>query len=340
MSHSLAGEINSKSFGFEWQLKLCNDHDPTIVDKQVKHSPEFTTHTFGKDIKWCLRIEWYPNLDPNGRSENQISVFLNNSSSLKVETTANFSLIGSNNVKYKDFSSPKQLVKPNQYVGCEKFAELNFLIDPRNDIIRNEKMTISCQITIHRLFPEQSFTRLNEFDDFENLFLSEKFSDLTVISADEKEIHVHKNILAIRSPFFNAMFEHDMLEKIENTVKIENFKYEVLIEVFRFIYSGKVNKLDLLICELLRAAEFFDIQGLKLLCEEAMLSDISKENAIMCLIAADQNNSNNAQEIINFIVENAKNFVKTPEFQSLATSNPDLIYKIMKCMVYKNKSSE
>lgn len=167
-----------------------------------------------------------------------------------------------------------------------------------------------------------------------------KFSDLTVISAEGKKLYLHKSILASRSPVFAAVFEHDMIENQKNVINIEDIEYAVLSEVFRFIYSGKVHEISSRLFDILRAADKYAIEGLKILCEETMLYEIKLENAINYLIEADKYNCSNVNKIIDFIVSAASDIVQRPEFEALCTSHPKFTYEITKAAVLKKKSGQ
>lgn len=51
------------------------------------------------------------------------------------------------------------------------------------------------------------------------------------------------------------MFEHEMEEKKQNRVEINDMEPEVLREMLRFIYTGKAPALDKLDADLLAAAD-------------------------------------------------------------------------------------
>ena len=70
-----------------------------------------------------------------------------------------------------------------------------------------------------------------------------------------KKFKVHKGILAIRSPVFAAMFDHDTKEKQENLIEIPDIKPEVLQALLEHIYTGKVPSMDQYAEELLAAAD-------------------------------------------------------------------------------------
>jgi speckle-type POZ protein len=55
---------------------------------------------------------------------------------------------------------------------------------------------------------------------------------------------MHKAILASRSAVFSAMFEHQMIEGKSNRVKIDDVDPDVMTEVLRFIYTGRINNIE------------------------------------------------------------------------------------------------
>lgn len=87
-----------------------------------------------------------------------------------------------------------------------------------------------------------------------NLFENPNFSDVT-LTCGNREFKMHKAILASRSAVFSAMFEHQMLEGKSNRVQIEDVDSDVMTEVLRFIYTGKINNIDKMADLLLPAAD-------------------------------------------------------------------------------------
>jgi len=115
-------------------------------------------------------------------------------------------------------------------------------------------------------------------NDFEALFNTGLHSDLVIAIVDVpeeeetidendhkkskkrevKEFHVHKLILAARSPVFAAMFAHsELVEMTNGRVEITDFDAEMFGEFLRFLYSGQVDakKLEKWAEELLRVAD-------------------------------------------------------------------------------------
>lgn len=160
-------------------------------------------------------------------------------------------------------------------------------------------------------------------DHFAGLMESEKFADVTIIIA-KREFLAHKAILTARSPYFAAMFEHDMKESKENKVTLEDIEPEVFLEVLRFIYTGLVKKLDQLASELLVAADKYALDKLKAICEDQLKSTLSVETASKTLCLADVHHAEQLKmQAVQFITRNIK-AIPAADWQTIIASNPAL----------------
>ncbi|CAG9797118.1 unnamed protein product [Chironomus riparius] len=122
---------------------------------------------------------------------------------------------------------------------------------------------------------------------YEKMFNNKSFSDFQVITSDGKEIYVHRNILSIRSPVFEAMITSAMKEGTEKKVLIDDIDGRTLMELIRFVYSGKVYEIDSIAPELIYAANKYDLQDLKPLCVESLALNINIDNALETFVLAD-----------------------------------------------------
>ena len=59
------------------------------------------------------------------------------------------------------------------------------------------------------------------------------------------------------------MFDHDMEEKKNSRVEVKDVEPEVMAELLRFIYTGKVTTIDSMAAELLAAADKYALERLK-----------------------------------------------------------------------------
>ncbi|XP_053453548.1 speckle-type POZ protein-like isoform X3 [Nycticebus coucang] len=123
-------------------------------------------------------------------------------------------------------------------------------------------------------------------EDLGNLWENTRFTDCSFFVRGH-EFQAHKSVLAARSPVFNAMFEHEMEESKKNRVEINDLDPEVFKEMMRFIYTGKAPNLDKMADNLLAAADKYALERLKVMCEEALCSNLSVENVADTLVLAD-----------------------------------------------------
>ena len=105
------------------------------------------------------------------------------------------------------------------------------------------------------------------------------YSDVTLVCG-HKEYSVHKAILSARSKVFQAMFEHKMLETERSRVEIEDIDGEIMLEILRFIYTGKAPNMDKLADALLSAADKYCLERLKVQCEETLCTTIDRDNVL------------------------------------------------------------
>ncbi|XP_065207973.1 speckle-type POZ protein-like [Planococcus citri] len=188
---------------------------------------------------------------------------------------------GANSWGYATFISKARLLKP--------FPGLR--------ILHKDALTIVCELkgatlnsttveTVQRCSIAPMITENGVSKSLEGLLLNQDFIDVT-FSLNGENFGAHKNILAARSPVFAAMFKHDMEENRLNKVDIPDMKPEVFKAFLHYLYTDKTPDPGM-VCDLLVAAEKYDVNGLKLLCEEMLLKDLSEENAIDVLVFADQ----------------------------------------------------
>ncbi|CAH8588800.1 unnamed protein product [Schistosoma curassoni] len=106
-----------------------------------------------------------------------------------------------------------------------------------------------------------------------------------------RQFEAHKAILAARSPVFAAMFGHGMEESRANRVEITDMEPDTVAEVLRYIYTGQVVGMNRLAHELLAAADKYQLERLKTMCEEALVESLSVENACDIFGLADMHNA-------------------------------------------------
>lgn len=121
--------------------------------------------------------------------------------------------------------------------------------------------------------------------DLEQLFRDNKLCDFTIHVGD-RQIQVHKAIIAARSPVFAAMLEPHTEESQNNCVHVDDVDVDVRIidfetdlltdyeffqvvqEMLYYTYSGRSPNLKDMAAELLGVADRFALTGLKEMAEQ------------------------------------------------------------------------
>ncbi|XP_023314258.1 protein roadkill-like [Trichogramma pretiosum] len=146
--------------------------------------------------------------------------------------------------------------------------------------------------------------KLGKRFNFERMFLDEKFSDIKIRTASEKEIPAHRILLATESPVFEAMFTHDMMENKCQLVDMVDISYDTAVEMLRYIYTGSFKTEEFsTTTELLAAANKYQLQELKIKCEHLLGSKLLTDNVIDTLRIADVHGAD-------LLKKKALNFVK------------------------------
>lgn len=75
--------------------------------------------------------------------------------------------------------------------------------------------------------PEIELTKMKDFSEF---LINPKYSDLTIISSDGKELPVHRVILANENPLF---WSHKFDSLQSNRLELKNFDSQTIIDCLR-----------------------------------------------------------------------------------------------------------
>ncbi|GFY69482.1 TD and POZ domain-containing protein 4 [Trichonephila inaurata madagascariensis] len=120
--------------------------------------------------------------------------------------------------------------------------------------------------------------------EFGTLCNNETYSDL-VLKIGNENLFVHKCILSARSCVFANMFKHNLKENLTNCLEINDLSPEVVKAMINYIYSGKIEDLNLeMAIQLYPAAEKYDIQDLKKICVNFIVSHLTEENVCDILL--------------------------------------------------------
>ena len=142
--------------------------------------------------------------------------------------------------------------------------------------------------------------------------------DVTLVTKDDKEFKAHKNVLSAASPFFSKLLQGDMKENREGIVRFEEISSAVMEDVLVFIYTGSVEVTQENSKDLITAANYLIIPGLKKLFGRFLERQMSESNCISTFYFAEMYQ---CEELITktrkFIHENFASVVEMGEFLNL-----------------------
>ena len=325
-----------------------------IENKKLITSKEFTISIKDISTRWSLA------LSPNGcteDSEGNISIFLLclGNPPFPIRSKFVISIVDKDGSfarteKFEKVFAQKE--NQNPYLGQRKYESHSRLQDAELKLLPDDTLTIICDMYISkendsvvtggtsRPHPVPS-TRMKEvqqagatkcLEDLGNIFNDSSFSDFTV-ACQGREFMCHQAILAGRSTYFHKMLSHDMEEKEQKCVDIQDFTADIVKEMLLYIYTGKAGDLEENAAGLLAAAEKYDLQELKRMCEESLCSTMTTDNVLDMLVLADHNNADLVRTAaLKLIVENGDQIVAVNGWSNKMKKYPELMSEMFEAM--------
>ncbi|CAH1781616.1 unnamed protein product [Owenia fusiformis] len=161
-----------------------------------------------------------------------------------------------------------------------------------------------------------------------SLYANKQMSDVTLV-VDNQDYPCHRNILAISSPFFMAMFTNDLAEKQQDKIKLKDLDSKTMELILDYIYTGTVNLCEETVPNLLSAANLFQLLSLRDGCATFMTKHVTISNCIGVYFFAKAHQciplANSAKEIL---MSRFTILCREQEFLSLPY---DKLIEIIKC---------
>ncbi|XP_044012401.1 speckle-type POZ protein-like [Aphidius gifuensis] len=312
-------------FTYEWTIKNFN---PLSREKTI--SPSFSSHHSDFNDKWILEIK------PNGKSlfdntlvlvDLQLQSFNNTS---QLQTKCKISINNENGlIKEYNFS---------------KFPEKITWDIPRSTFLSALHISFGGQNT-HKIFctiimSKKQIDKFNEIltvnttpklsEDWKKLLLSEKSADVT-FQVGQKSFRAIKGILAIRSPVFAAMFDHEEFkENKKNEVVIDDIDEDVFEEFLHYIYTDESPNVDKMTMELLAVADKYQVDSLKNICEGIICRKIDFENVASKFVFSDKYNLKKLnKKSLEFMKPNLRAVLLNKTFQAHQKKYPQVFVSVL-----------
>uniref|UniRef100_A0A0E0M7V5 BTB domain-containing protein n=1 Tax=Oryza punctata TaxID=4537 RepID=A0A0E0M7V5_ORYPU len=255
------------------------------------------------------RIDYYPN-GYCADSADYISLFLlldeSATKNVKVQAKWRFQISYTGQV-----DKPPSLATAKVYTfgegswswGYDKFIKREEF--EKSDNLRDDSFTIRCDIVVVRqiraeetteILPAETFVSVPPSDmnqQFGDLLETEKGADV-VFEVGGETFAAHRCMLEARSPLFRAELYSLMKESdTAGVVRIEDMEAQVFKLLLCFVYTDSLPEMengdeDVMCQHLLVAADRYNLERLKLICEEKLCRYISVDAVSNILALADQ----------------------------------------------------
>jgi len=332
--------IESKPFTFVMTINKFSSR-PEKLGESIKSEDFFIKGPDNKVSKW--HVEVFPRgLRGNGfERHGYVEFYLCTTSAEDVNAKVVVSILDANKTKnklhesqVKKFRSFERFAVPlfhRNYIATYDYApddtltlvfDIILIADSKESIDLKEKENNVAQ------FKNSSYKNL--IKDLDSLFTSQEYSDVKV-KCGEKEFNCHKIILSSRSPVFKTMLELDMKEKQTGRIEIKDMNLEVFEDLLKYIYTSEAPNIDDHTLDLFSAADLYQLEDLKKLCEMKLSFGIDVANCINLLILGDLHQAQSLKAAaLEFI---AKNMKKISEWkQSSLTAYPKLMAEVLEML--------
>ncbi|KAJ3704863.1 hypothetical protein LUZ61_008568 [Rhynchospora tenuis] len=212
------------------------------------------------------------------------------------------------------------------------------------EFVKEDYFTLVCCVTIlshiPKEVPKQLFNGIIPWsinDNFAELLENKEMADIT-FEVDGETFTAHKLVLATRSPVFKAELFGGMVESKMKSVQIKDIKPLVFKAMLHFIYtdsmpnmSDKDIQLVAFAQYLLKAADKYALDGLKMICEERLAREVSMDTVISSLALAEEHKCPDLKHAcIDFASkpENLVHLALNAEYVQLVQCNPSLLKEI------------
>ena len=111
-----------------------------------------------------------------------------------------------------------------------------------------------------------------------NLRQNEEYTDVQLQSGDV-QIRCHRNVLAVASDYFKAMFRCGLEESTSATVLL-TVEPEILTSIVDYLYTGEIELTVDNVENLFKAGDILQLDNLKVACENVMLKQIEPANCV------------------------------------------------------------
>lgn len=315
----------------EWQIEDFVRRDEQISQSLQTRFSVLVLDNKNSKSETVWRIKLYPK-GCDAEHSQYVSIFINQVSGPAVWVKYAISLLGCESrdrapYVYNTRRGSVQFVvdRRSSSRGWKKFISHEAINAPGGSLLHDGALLIRCVVelecreTSHGDVDESTTSSLmSRNPSTASSFLDDlKYTDI-VLDVGVQSFHCHKFMLAKKSDVFDAMFSHDFEENHSNKVVITDLDSDAVMEMLRFIYTGKVISMEKMNKSLLVAADKYNIVDLKESCEKSLCNSMTVENVCsLLLLARDRQSPELKRRAVEFISQNSHAVTETDGWKDL-----------------------
>jgi len=298
-----------------FNIDMFEDLMNKMGNKERLKSHKFTVN--GK----TMNIDVFPN-GSHESTKGYVGVFLASDNKPEDEVSCTFS-VGKTKAKFIN-----QMINPNTNWGFRRFASHEKCkLGLKNGVFELKvKVTVNGKI-ISKDCPQKSTSS--------KIYEKKSYTDFEIIS-DGKSYPCHKVFLSAASTVFQGMIESGMKESLSSTLVMESFPEDVINSFLRFIYTGDMDeKVMSENCVIFfELGEKYDMEDLKVVAEQAMISGLNPENMISFFKAGQLLRGENIRASAKtFICQNMKNMSDKQKLRTELQGEAELLLELLESMI-------
>ncbi|CAN6288195.1 unnamed protein product [Urochloa humidicola] len=289
--------------------------------------------------------KWYVEYMPNGdKAEyiDSISLYLclDDNVAEAVKASAKFSLLDQDGKVVPSYSSTTEIINfsEERNWGYGKFIKREVL---EKSYLKDDSFTIRIDVTVMKdvhtqdtpvvVVPPSDMHR-----HFGDLLSSKDGADVK-FKVRKKTFPAHRSILAARSPVFKKALLGSMKEgSTTDTIPIDDMEAEVFGALLIFIYTDELPDMEeeesTMLQHLLVAGDRYNLERLKLICEDKLCNHITTGSAASILALAQQHNCHGLKEAcLDFLSTSTtlNSIIETKDFEYLTKNCPSVLKELL-----------
>ena len=348
-------DINGSANGtFTWKIKGFKEFHPTYSILGTKSSV-FTIRG-DRDSRWMLEIK--PNtIKTSIYVDESVKVLVHSKNSGEVKAQINLSLANSSGTKEFCVNKAHTFNGESSIEVSLSTYWKHIISSGYERILPNGDLNVVCTLTtfgsstttlstkgMMKVSETQTegYTNLHNSyktmsENYNQLFLSKEMSDVQIKCGDQT-FDAHQVILSARSPVFRTMLQTEMKERRTGLIEIKELNPNIILEVLKFIYTGKLCISDKapdsnFVAGILEAADKYQLDILAEMCGDILLSTITPENALELLTLGDMYGAEGLKKhSLDLVVSNVKTILGSDEWKECAKKRPNLFVDISEAL--------